>query len=836
MGAVGDSDAVLWRSWRAKRDAGAFERLVRPHLAFASAFARRVGFRGQDADEVVQRSLVALAAEARETPIAVGVRAWIGRSVLSEARMLSRSDRRRAAREEVVAREREVRATPSQAIETRDQVGAALALLDPDDRWLVELRFLHDLEYREVAFVTGRSALACRLRVHRALARLRRTIGPSAPLLVAAIPLPRPSASADLAVNRAVETATVEGVGAAAALAGGLVVGTSSKVAIAAGVLLLVGGGWFVATRESDEATSRGGVDLETDRRAAEAPRLLAAARSAGVADARDTGVPSPGSNASGPPVPGRPSAKGHGSVEGTIRFDDGTPMANVRVALTIGPREDGRDTTLTDAHGRFRLDDEWVGPRSLTLVQVDGGVVVLREITLEPDRVVSVDAIVARGVTVSGTVVDARDREPVPGAWVTLRRPSQARAQAVYGGAKTDANGRFRFEHVPPAHVTVEFVRPGREPRLEVLDVGTRDVVLDVALAKSRPLFVRYEPVPKEAVGERVAWMLEGPIGPPERFLHGSRGEEASVTLSAAGELRLDAPPPGRYHLAFFATKTLPAFETDFEVTESEAPVIRVPLAPASRVTGTVLDATGTPLSGVRVGLAGLVSDPTDDAGRFSFARVATGIQEATVLVSGIRVRVPPVVVSAVGETNLELRMPGTSGLGVTLTTPAPYGGWLDVRVESGESVASGNVWTGKPVSLLGLPSGSHVVSLWLDDHVSLQRTVTLEPGETLALGEVALAAMPVVPVRVTLPAGAPRPQSVRVHVRERMPPGESGYTTPGRIEWDADGRAWLKGLPAARYRVAMQWTPSANAADLPEFEIDVRDGIEVPIDLALR
>jgi RNA polymerase sigma factor (sigma-70 family) len=816
------------------RDGRAFEALVRPHLAFATAFAQRLGCRGQDADEVVQRALVALARETRETPSAVGVRAWIGRSVLWESRMLARSARRRAAREGVAARERAGGHTPGpHPTDARDEVEVALARLAPEDRRLVELRFLHDLEYREIAFVTDRSPLACRLRVHRALTRLKSAMGRSAPLLVAAIPLPRVPPSAEVAVGRAVETATT-GSAVAATAAGGLVVGTSSKIAIAAGLALLIGGGaWLATTRGRDEAApgvspARSGVESNPS----DVPGLLAAkgpgARSDADGAGASAGVPTPSA-----PGPARPIPKGRGSVAGTILFDDGTPMANASVSLTIRPRKDGRDTTVTDAAGRFRFDDEWVGPRGLTLVQGDGSVVVLREITLEPDRVVSVSVAVARGVTVSGTVVDAGSREPVGGAWVTLRRPLEQRAQAVYGGATTDAAGRFRFERIPPAHVTLEFVSRGREPRLEILDVGGQDVVLDVALSPSRPLIVRYEPVPKEAVGERVGWMLSGPTGRPEWFLHGSRGDEASVVLSEAGEVRLDAPPPGRYRLTLYETKTLPRLETDFEVTESEAPVIRVPLGASGRVTGTLLDAVGAPLAGLKVALGELVSDPTDGTGRFSFARVAAGSQNVSVL-SGIRVRLAAVDIAAEGETVLELRMPGTSALQLTLVTLAPHGGWLDVKAASGESVASGNVFTGEPVSLAGLPSGPHVVTVWSSDRVSLKRTVTLEAGKTLDLGDVALVAMPVVPVRVTLPPGTPRPTSLTVYVRERTPPWEDAIMS-GRIEWDSDGHAWLKGLPAARYRVAIQWTPSANAADLPEFDIDVRDGVEVPIDLVL-
>lgn len=836
MGVVNHSDALLWKSWRVERDGRAFEALVRPHLGFATAFAQRLGCRGQDADEVVQRALVALAAERREKPVVVGIRAWLGRSVLSEAKMLACSERRRAGREEIAACERSRRAAPVQhPTEAKDEVEIALGLLAPEDRWLVELRFLHDLEYREIAFVTDRSPLACRLRVHRALARLKRSMGRSAPLLVASIPLPPLRASAEIGVRRAVETATTRGAIAAAA-AGGVLVGTSSKFAVAAGIAVLIGSGaWLASMQGANEADPPDDPTRSDSAAQSRTEPELIGMGSVARAEADDAIAPAGVAPASGLTMPDRPVAKGKGSVVGTIHFDDGTAMANATLSLTIRPAKDGRDTTVTDSAGGYRFDDEWVGPRYLTLVQGDGTVVILKEIILEADRVVSADVAVARGVTVSGTVVDAWSRKPVPGSWVTLRRPLEPKAHAVYGGAITNAEGQFRFERIPPAHITVEFVQPGREPRLEVLEIGDHDVVLDVALSPSRPLVVRYEPVPKEAVGERVPWTLSGPIDRPERFVHGSGGNKRAVALSDEGEVRLDAPPPGRYHLTLLATKTLPRFETDFEVTASEVPVIRVRLAAASRVAGTLLDAAGAPLVGLKVGLGGLVSEPTDSTGQFSFTRVPAGSQQPTVLVSGLWIRLAAVDVSAEGETVLALRMPGTSTLALTLSTVAHYGGWLDVKAASGESGASGSVTTGKRVSLSGLSAGPHVVSVSSSDRVTHTRTVTLEPGKTLDLGEVALVAMPDVPVRVTLPPGTPRPANVIVHVRDKTPPGEDGIATIGRIEWDHAGRAWLKGLPAARYRVAIQWTQSANAAELPEFDIDVRDGIVVPIELPL-
>lgn len=62
-GGVTPADTALWTSWRERRDGRAFEALVAPHLGFAAAFAHRLGCRGADVDDVVQRALVALVSD-----------------------------------------------------------------------------------------------------------------------------------------------------------------------------------------------------------------------------------------------------------------------------------------------------------------------------------------------------------------------------------------------------------------------------------------------------------------------------------------------------------------------------------------------------------------------------------------------------------------------------------------------------------------------------------------------------------------------------------------------------------------------------------------------------
>lgn len=183
-------DRDLWSAWRDRHDEPAFGALLKRHGPFARGYAKRLGCSETDAEDLVQRSFAKLAGEKGDKPAKVGMRAWLGRELLQEARMDARSGERRRIRERAAARVPDTTVDP---IEMRDAVDSALSVLDPEARQAVELRYLHDLEYGEIAFILGKSALACRVRVHRALAHLRRRLGSRASLLIAA--WGRPNAS-----------------------------------------------------------------------------------------------------------------------------------------------------------------------------------------------------------------------------------------------------------------------------------------------------------------------------------------------------------------------------------------------------------------------------------------------------------------------------------------------------------------------------------------------------------------------------------------------------------------------------------------------------------------
>lgn len=206
-----------WKAWRQSRESSAFEALVKPEIPYALDLARRTGARGTEADDVVQESLLQLAREKSDDPMRVGLRAWICRRVVLKTKMLARSGSRRRKHERAAAR---VATAPVSTLEARDEVQAALDRLESDERRAVVLRFLHDLDYKEVAYVMGVSPNACRIRVHKAIKRLRATLGGKAPMLIAALGLPAVRA----------EAAVIAGIAAAKQAAG---IGLGAKAAAA---------------------------------------------------------------------------------------------------------------------------------------------------------------------------------------------------------------------------------------------------------------------------------------------------------------------------------------------------------------------------------------------------------------------------------------------------------------------------------------------------------------------------------------------------------------------------------------------------------------------------
>lgn len=102
------------------------------------------------------------------------LRPWLMSISANEARQIARSRRRRTVRE--LSMGDPTRPGTSDDVSMID-LANALGRLDPRDRAIVGLRFVGGFESGEIGRAMGMSASAVRVRLHRALERLRKDLG-----------------------------------------------------------------------------------------------------------------------------------------------------------------------------------------------------------------------------------------------------------------------------------------------------------------------------------------------------------------------------------------------------------------------------------------------------------------------------------------------------------------------------------------------------------------------------------------------------------------------------------------------------------------------------------
>jgi RNA polymerase sigma-70 factor (ECF subfamily) len=158
-------------------DGHAYARLVRPHEGIAYRVAAAVAGSAADGQEAVQNAHVKAYRSLGQFRRGAPFRPWLLRIVVNEARNVRRSERRH---ERLAARAgqlvRRHAAGADETIVARDEVStvlAGLAALGERDRVALALRYFADLSDRDAATVLGIGEGAYRVRVLRALRRLR---------------------------------------------------------------------------------------------------------------------------------------------------------------------------------------------------------------------------------------------------------------------------------------------------------------------------------------------------------------------------------------------------------------------------------------------------------------------------------------------------------------------------------------------------------------------------------------------------------------------------------------------------------------------------------------
>ena len=231
-----NADAILLLRFVATRDEGAFAELVRRHLdGVYSAALRRVGGDAQLAEDVAQQVFVALARKAATVARHGAVTGWLYRATRHEAANVVRGERRRKTRETEAHLIHEMlgaTGNPGEADWSRvaPVLDAAIDELGENDREAILARFVERRAFAEMGGALRISEDAARMRVERALEKLR------------AVLARRGVTSTGAALGAVLAE---QAVGAAPVALAGTVVGAATAGGVA--VAGLVGGGGMLA-------------------------------------------------------------------------------------------------------------------------------------------------------------------------------------------------------------------------------------------------------------------------------------------------------------------------------------------------------------------------------------------------------------------------------------------------------------------------------------------------------------------------------------------------------------------------------------------------------------
>jgi RNA polymerase sigma factor (sigma-70 family) len=162
-------------------DLDAFGQLVSPHATILFRVACHVTGDPGDADDAVQEGLIRAHAAIDRFRDGMPIRPWLLRIVSNEARSIVRARGRRSHLLERL-RLRPERHAPDPmlevlALETRSELARALAGLRREDREVITLRYLLDLDEAETAAALGCARGTVKSRLSRALGRLRAALG-----------------------------------------------------------------------------------------------------------------------------------------------------------------------------------------------------------------------------------------------------------------------------------------------------------------------------------------------------------------------------------------------------------------------------------------------------------------------------------------------------------------------------------------------------------------------------------------------------------------------------------------------------------------------------------
>ncbi len=522
------------------------------------------------ADDVAQDALVvALERPDREGREPHELGAWLNGVVRKLASKLGRSAARRRDREANVARgERE----PSTAelcerVDGLRRLSAAVLELDEPYRSTVLLRFVEDLPPREIAARHRVPVATVKTRLARALANLRRRLERDGRDSLRAL---LPWCSIPRSVSKSIVTT--------------LLVNTKLKLAVAA--LLALAACWIVfgvrtSAPKSDElARAANAASLEVPPASQLAAAVVANAERNAVASFVDA-------NAAVDP---------ESQVRGLVVDRSGAPIAGAEIELRdassrplrLGPtRDDSGESaplvaTKSDASGHFALAAERWHEFDLRARAPTFATVRRNDVLAGSDLRIVLD----RAAALEGRVSNAKDDSPIAGARVNLQRDVVTLELQLT--TETDASGKFRFDDLPNGSEQLSVGlcgRVGRDLQVELQSGETRheDIRLDPPAARIQGRVTELH-TGSPIAGARVSdnWTLEPNV------ITDAEGKFELPVAASADDWELFADAVG--------------YGTCEAMAHGVADDVSIRLVAGLSAIGVVIDASGSPVAGVKV------------------------------------------------------------------------------------------------------------------------------------------------------------------------------------------------------------------------------------------
>lgn len=427
------------------------------------------------------------------------------------------------------------------------------------------------------------------------------------------------------------------------------------------------------------------------------------------------------------------PKARKVYNVLGRVVDQAQRPLAGVRLTPGWNGEIYEGNTAVTDDFGTFALS---AGPGEVEISYQLGceppecahhwlplGEAV-HHMTVEPDRTYAhLDLVLPVGAILSGRVLDARG-EPVPFAALGV----DSMQEGYRTGARADAEGRFRTDHIP-------LVPAGRQAvRVTHHEHGELHTWIDV-----RPGLNELElrlPAPLRACG-RVVDEHGGPVSGAEVVLiEGAQMfcPSSGATSGPDGRFELPVPKPGMFYLRGRKEGYDSRSSPGFLITGHEDPCQELMLWRGVTIAGRVVWADGVEPEPLRAAVLGAEAAEVDpDSGTFVLRNALPGGHLTLSAAEGTRrVIVPIEVPPGVHEVEVEARIERGHDLAVALRRggQAVAGHQVALEGPQGERWKVPTDETGT-VTFVGLPAGDYL----LDPEGTLERTVSVPRQTSLVL-----------------------------------------------------------------------------------------------------